>query len=90
MAALYQFVVTVPDPPDALARAKALVEGSGGQLLGTVESGTVIGSTSAGTVALGYSQTPNGYLFVVTRKPWLVPYRRVESAVRNWFAGGGA
>jgi hypothetical protein len=81
----YAFTITVPNPVEAVARARNAVVANGGVLYGTATGGTFSGRGVEGSYGAQMGM-PNRFNVVITRKPWLVSYGYIERTVRSYFS----
>ena len=87
MAKPHAFNIAVQgDIHETLETVRALICENGGRFEGDHESGTLVGTTPVGSIKGHYIVRGNTCQITITDKPMLAPMKRIEEAVRDYFA----
>jgi hypothetical protein len=77
---------TAQDTEEQVERIRSLIENSGGQLDGDTRAGRFSGSVSPfGSFRGQYAVNGHTIIITITRKPFGVPCRLIESKIRDYF-----
>jgi len=84
----YSFTIKLDDELDSvLKRVESGIRGNGGRFQGDTESGSFAGKSVLGFIKGSYrSLSGEEIRIIITDKPFLVPYRTIESEIRKYFS----
>ncbi len=85
----HSFTVTLTkEISSVLGRVRAEITGNGGRFDGNTEYGSFDGKSALGLIRGEYRCLAGGSQIeiTITHKPFIVPYGRIESEIRQYFA----
>ena len=82
----HSFTVTLTDEiSSVLGRVKAEITENGGRFEGNSEYGSFDGKTVLGLIRGEYRSSGGEIEITITHKPFIVPYSRIESEIKQYF-----
>jgi hypothetical protein len=84
----HSFTITLADEISSLiGKIRSEITGAGGRFEGNAEYGSFDGKSILGTIKGEYRCiTRNEIEITITHKPLIVPYGRIESEIKQYFA----
>jgi hypothetical protein len=84
----HSFTIRLNDEiSSVLKRVEAGITGSGGSFEGNLECGTFAGKSVLGFIKGKYHSLPDQEISItIMEKPFLIPYRTIESEIRKYFS----
>ena len=84
----HSFTVSLTDEiTSVLGRVQSEITGNGGRFEGNTEYGSFDGRSVLGPIRGEYRSVAGGGIEItITHKPFLIPFSRIESEIRRYFA----